>query len=269
MNNDVPDVSNDEDKLRALVREHTPARLFLNGSPTSYPTNTWLELRADHAAARDAVTSKFDLSNEQLEEFLQRRNAVIVSTQVPSDEMYLARPDLGRRLLTRDAERLRTLYDDVEPPVIQLSLVGGLSASAAMTSGPGLVDALFDASLALGWTTGPVIVVERARVGVLNDLGECTKAQIVILVIGERPGLSHADSVSAYLGYEPRTGHTDANRNLVSGINERATSYEMAARRILGIAQQAMMAGQSGWMIKETPVATLPSSETRFLDRPE
>jgi len=112
MNNDVPDVSNDEDKLRALVREHTPARLFLNGSPTSYPTKTWLELRADHAAARDAVTSKFDLSNEQLEEFLQRRNAVIVSTQVPSDEMYLARPDLGRRLLTRDAERLRTLYDD-------------------------------------------------------------------------------------------------------------------------------------------------------------
>jgi ethanolamine ammonia-lyase small subunit len=235
----------------------------------SYPTKTWLELRADHAAARDAVSSTFDLSDEELIDFLERHQAVSVSTQVPSDEMYLGRPDLGRRLLVRDVERLRKLYDDAEAPIVQLVLAGGLSASAAITTGPGVVDALVNGATALGWTTGRLVVVERARVGVLNDLGECTGAKLVILVIGERPGLAHADSVSAYLGYEPRTGHTDANRNLISGINERSMSYEFAARRILGVAQQAMTARQSGWMIKENPIATLPSSKSVSLVEPE
>jgi ethanolamine ammonia-lyase small subunit len=112
-----------------------------------------------------------------------------------------------------------------------------------------------------------VIVVERARVGVLNDLGECTNAEIVILIIGERPGLAYADSVSAYLGYRPRFSHTDANRNLISGINERGISNEVAAQRILGVAQQSKLEQQSGWTIKEnsTSASTLVRSQSSSL----
>jgi ethanolamine ammonia-lyase small subunit len=249
--------------LQELVAGHTPARLFLGGRPGSYPTRTWLQLRADHAAARDAVHSRLDPSDPRLAGLIARHHPVEVSTAVPDDAGYLTRPDLGRRLDPVDRQRLRGLRSDhqlagSDPPTLAVALAGGLSASAALAHGPAMVDALIEGATDRGWTCAPVLIVHRARVGVLNDLGPATGAEVVVLLVGERPGLVAADTLSAYLGHRPRPGHTDADRNLVSGIHDRGTPVPAAAERVLELVALLRSAGRSGVAVKEAGRRTLP-----------
>jgi ethanolamine ammonia-lyase small subunit len=106
-----------------------------------------------------------------------------------------------------------------------------------------------------GWTLGRTFAIRYCRVGILNDIGEALDPSVVVLLIGERPGLATADSLSAYLAYRPRSGQTDAHRNLISNIHDRGTSPEEASVRILDLAQQMMVKTLSGVAIKEEPRA--------------
>jgi ethanolamine ammonia-lyase small subunit len=127
----------------------------------------------------------------------------------------------------------------------------GLSATAVAAQAPGLLDGLHEAARSRGWSFGRPFLVRHCRVGVMNDVGDLLSPGVVVLLIGERPGLATAESLSAYMAYRPRGGHTDADRNLVSNIHARGVSLDEAARRITALAEQFRALGRGGVTVKE------------------
>jgi len=244
---------------RALAR--TPARVLTGRAGPGYRTATALKLREDHAAARDAVHAELDLAA-----FGPERIAAFglfeTQSQARSKAEYLMRPDLGRKL---DGGS-RALVSERCPRGVDLQVVigDGLSATAVAVQAPGLLDLLAAEAAGRGWRFGRPFVVRYCRVGVLNDVGELTDAAVVVLLIGERPGLATAESLSAYLAYRPRPGHTDADRNLVSNIHGRGVSPAEATRRIAALAAAMTQARTSGVSVKEA----LPGPERAALPGP-
>src|SRR5262249_11367773 len=133
----------------------------------------------------------------------------------------------------------------------QVAIGDGLSAAAVKAQVPGLLPLLDDEARARGWSFGRPFFVHHCRVGVLNDIGELLDPAVVILLIGERPGLATAESLSDYLAHRPRRGHTDANRNLLSNIHARGVPLDEAARRVVALAAQMRRAQTSGVALKE------------------
>jgi ethanolamine ammonia-lyase small subunit len=239
---DVPDAVR-----RALAR--TPARLLVGRAGPGYRTETWLGLRADHAAARDAVRAELDLMAAFGEDRIAGYSLFWAGTRARTRDEYLLRPDLGRRLDDESRELVR-----VRCPAgadLQVVIGDGLSAAAAAAQAPALLDRLRDGAKARGWRFGRPFVVRQCRVGVLNDVGDLLDPAVVVLLVGERPGLVTAESLSAYLAYRPRPGHTDADRNLISNIHARGVSTEEAAARVLALAARMMSLGTSGVSVKE------------------
>ena len=127
----------------------------------------------------------------------------------------------------------------------------GLSVSAVRAQVPALLPLLHQQAEARGWGVGQTFVVRHCRVGLLNDIGDLLHPKVVVLLIGERPGLSSAESLSAYLAFQPRRGHSDAERNLISNIHRRGVPPHQAAARIMNFAALMMTAGRSGSSLKE------------------
>lgn len=228
----------------ALAR--TPARVFAGRAGPGYRTATLLKLREDHAAARDAVQAEVDLGRDFEAE---RFGLFEVRTRAASKAEYLRRPDLGRKLDNDSRERVRANC----PARVDMQLVigDGLSATAVAVQAPGLLDRLHAAARGAGLAFGRPFLVRYCRVGVMNDVGDLLAPEVVVLLIGERPGLATADSLSAYLAFRPRAGHTDAERNLISNIHARGVGLDDAARRILALAGQFRLAGRSGVGVTE------------------
>ncbi len=236
------------DALRK-IRERTPARIFSGRAVAAYRTSTQLELREAHAAARDAVREELDLQIHFGQAFMQKWNLFEVQTEARSKEEYLLQPDLGRRL--NEASRQELAGRCSREIDIQIAIGDGLSVTAVAVQVPALLPLLDEGARARGWTVGNPFVIRHCRVGVLNEIGELLMPKIAILLIGERPGLATAESLSAYMAYQPRTPHTDANRNLISNIHSRGLSPQSAADRILSLAAQMMALRISGFSIRE------------------
>jgi ethanolamine ammonia-lyase small subunit len=117
---------------------------------------------------------------------------------------------------------------------------------------PALLPLLYAGAKESDWKAGRTLVIHHCRVGILNEIGALLDPRVVVLLIGERPGLATAESLSAYMAYRPREGHSDADRNLISNIYARGVTSTRAAARILNLAAQMMQAGASGCSIKET-----------------
>jgi ethanolamine ammonia-lyase small subunit len=228
-----------EKDLIALFRARTPARLFVGRAGPGYRTATQLELRGDHAAAVDAVHAELDLRLALLE----------VTTCARDKQEYLMRPDLGRRL--SEAARAAVVRDCPREADLQVVVGDGLSVAAVTAQVPALLPLLDEGTRRRGWSFGRPFVVRYCRVGILNDVGELLNPAVVVLLIGERPGLATAESLSAYMAYRPRPGHTDAQRNLISNIHARGVPPEAAATRILALAERMRAAQASGVGIKE------------------
>jgi ethanolamine ammonia-lyase small subunit len=227
----------------------TPARVLLGRAGTSYRTATHLRLRADHAAARDALHERISLDDEVMAPLVERFGLFEVRSGASSSAEHLARPDHGRRLAEGEAERLRT-----ECPTgvdIQVVVGDGLSARAVHAQVPALLPRLLDGAATRGWSVGRTFFVRHCRVGLLNDIGEALDPEIVVLLVGERPGLATAESLSAYLAHRPRPGHTDADRNLVSNIHGDGVRVEEAARRVLDLAGELRLRQLGGYRVKE------------------
>lgn len=244
-----PALPSESTDLPAVVRTRTPARLFVGRAGASYRTATWLALRQDHAAALDAVYGELDLDQHLGRPLLERFQLFAVQSQAGSKEEYLLRPDLGRRL----GAEARAVIAERCPAGVDLQIVigDGLSARAVAVQVPRLLPELVDGAGARGWRVGQSFVVRHCRVGVLNDVGELLAPAVVVLLIGERPGLATADSLSAYLAYRPQPGHTDAQRNLISNIHARGVPAEAAAPRILALADKLRVLQVSGTAVKE------------------
>lgn len=231
------------------MRARTPARLIVGRAGTSYRTGTQLELRTDHAAAVDAVQAELDLKRDFDPALIARYDLFDVSTQARDKAEFLRRPELGRKL--DDAARALIVKSCPRGVDLQVAIGDGLSAAAAIAQAPALVPLLAAGAASRGWSFGRVGVIHHCRVGVLNDLGELLDPAVVVLLIGERPGLATAESLSAYLAYRPRPGHTDAQRNLISNIHARGVDPASAAERILALVDQMRAAETSGVAIKE------------------
>lgn len=231
------------------IRARTPARVLAGRTGAAYRTATQLQLRQDHAAARDSVRAEFDLSKDLGAEFVERWKLFSVSTLAASKEEYLRRPDMGRRL--NENARTQLLEQCALNADLQIVIGDGLSVTAVSTQVPSLLPLLAEKARLRGWIVGQPFAVQYCRVGVMNDVGELLKPKTVVLLIGERPGLATAESLSAYMAYQPRAGHNDSNRNLISNIHARGVITEAAASRIMELAEQMMRRQASGVEIKE------------------
>lgn len=235
--------------LVELARAVTPARILVGRSGPAYRTATQLELRAAHAAAVDAVRDELDPLRDWGPDFLARWRIVSARSEARSKQEYLLRPDWGRRL---SAESRQVVVEQCPAGVdLQVALGDGLSAAAARRQIPRLLPKLMEAAEAEGWTIGRTIYLQYARVGLLNELGDLLDPQICVLLVGERPGLATAESLSAYLAYRPASGRTDADRNLVANIHDRGVSIDDAARRIVALARRCRERRKSGVEVKE------------------
>src|SRR6202166_5153369 len=250
-------VSNtDSAEIARRVRMHTPARLLVGRAGAAYRTQTQLQLREDYAKARDAVRAELELKTAFDAEFIENWNLFEVGTCERTKLEYLARPALGREFSHESrGEILRRCLPDKN---IQIVIGDGLSALAIQMQVPKLLPLLVEGAGNSGWSIGQTFVVRHCRVGILNEVGELLKPQVAILLIGERPGLASAESMSAYMAYQPGRSHSDANRNLVSNIHDRGLSARGAAARILNLCAQMMRLGISGCTLKEQQ-AMLPS----------
>ena len=233
----------------AAVQARTPARILVGCAGPAYRTATQLRLREDHAAALDAVHAELDLERDLGKELVERFGLFLLQTDAGSKAEYLARPDRGRRLGADAARALRERCPRGRE--LQIVIGDGLSAPAVRAQVPSLLPMLMDGAKERSWSVGQPFAIRYCRVGVLNEIGELLDPAVAVLLIGERPGLATVESLSAYLAYRPRAGHSDAQRNLVSNIHGRGASITEAARRILALAERMMTLAASGVAVKE------------------
>jgi ethanolamine ammonia-lyase small subunit len=226
--------------LWARLRQATDARIGLGRSGGALPTKAMLELQYAHALARDAVHALLDV--EAILAALAALPSVVVGSQAAG--AYLTRPDLGRRLAPTDAERLARSNAD-----LAIVLGDGLSAGAVAESGPPLVHALL-ARLS-SWTPAPIVVAHQARVALGDEIGARLGVKVVVVLIGERPGLSAPASLGAYITWNPEIGRTDAERNCVSNIRPAGLSTEDAAGRIAWLVDAARRLRLTGVGLKD------------------
>lgn len=260
------------------LRRFTAARIALGRAGTSLPTARHLEFQLAHARARDAVHAALDA--DALERDLQALGlpTVRLHSAAPDRDTYLKRPDLGRRL--DDASRARlaalaapaTTTPDAAALRYDVALVvaDGLSAQAASRHAAPLVAALLPRLSDAGLVVAPVAVVLQGRVAVGDEVGERLGARLVVVLIGERPGLSSPDSLGAYLTWAPRAGLTDEARNCVSNVRPEGLAIEAAAQRIAWLIGQAHARGLSGVALKDETGAqpsAVASSATFLLPR--
>ena len=243
------------------LRRLTPARIALGRTGTSLPTRAQLDFQFAHAQARDAVHLPFDHAglSTQLEE--RGRESLLLHSAAVDRNSYLQRPDLGRKLSDDSARRLRE-YAAAHPGGVDLAIVvaDGLSALAVHRHTLPFLTRLEEQMSADDWSMAPVILVEQGRVAVGDEIGQLLGAKMLVMLIGERPGLSSPDSLGLYFTYNPKIGLTDAYRNCISNVRLEGLSYGMAAHRLLYLMREACRRQLSGVNLKdEAQVQTLES----------
>jgi ethanolamine ammonia-lyase small subunit len=243
------------------IRARTPARLLAGRVGAAYRTETQLELREAHAAARDSVRAELDLEKSFGTAFIKEWGLFDAYTEAADKNEYLLRPDLGRRVSA--ASRTEILQRCSSGDDLQIVVGDGLSVAAICAQVPRLLPLLREESRARGWRVGQTFVIHHCRVGILNEIGELLNPTVAVLLIGERPGLATAESLSAYMAYRPRQHHSDADRNLISNIHSRGVSTSDAVLRILNLAARMTTAQVSGSTLREE-LAALAGGELRI-----
>ena len=232
--------------------ELTPARIGLARAGSSVSTLEVLKFDRDHARARDAVHMPFDSAN--IEDALRVRGLPVVQVHsaVADRSVYLQRPDLGRQL---EGDSRKFLENFRSPGCqdfdIGLVIADGLSAQAVHTNAIPLVDQFRLLPGVQDWRWSPVVIASQARVAIADEIGEILNTRISIILIGERPGLSAADSMGIYLTFAPRKGRTDAERNCISNIRPGGLGYKDAALKLKSLVHEAFKRRLSGVLLKD------------------
>ncbi len=252
-----PNTSAVVDNPWRTLREHTDARIGLGRAGVSLPTSELLAFQLAHARAIDAVHLPLDV--EQLRGDLAdvaglAGAPLTLRSQATDRALYLQRPDQGRRL---DAESRATLTEGAgatAASTIALVIVDGLSSRAVQLNTAPFLTALcaeLAADKTRDWTLSPPCIVEQGRVAIGDEIGELLGADVVLVLVGERPGLSSPDSLGVYMTWAPRLGMNDASRNCISNIRPAGLRYPEAARRTLYLLQEARRLGLSGVHLKD------------------
>jgi ethanolamine ammonia-lyase small subunit len=231
------------DGLAALMQS-TPARIGIGRTGTRYPTGAWLLFQSDHAVTQDALMREVD------ENLLDELGLFSVQTRITGGkEEYLLRPDLGRQL---SAEAVSQIRERCTPnPNIQICVGDGLSAFAIEANLPRILPVLQNGFESAGLSLGTPFFIRYCRVGVMNDIGDLLHPDVLILLIGERPGLGRAESMSAYMAYRPRAGHTDAERDVICNIYAAGGTNPLeAGAYVVQMAQKLMHYQASGVQLR-------------------
>jgi len=224
-----------------VLRGATRARVALGRAGDGLPTARELEFRTAHAAARDAVHTPLDPGLVRAR--LSGHELLEVRSAAPDRATYLQRPDLGRRL-AEGTSLPAGAYD------VALVLADGLSPLAVHEHGPGTVTAVLERLP--GWSVAPLVLAHQARVALGDHVGAALGARAVVVLVGERPGLSSADSLGLYLTWDPRPGRADSERNCISNVRPpHGLPYAQAADTLVGLLGAARELGASGVALKD------------------
>ena len=231
------------------LRQLTPARVGLGRAGASLPTEALLAFTLDHARARDAVHAAFDHAGLMAGLTTLGLQPLQVASQAHSRRDYLRRPDLGRML---DPASRRLLAGRAGKPLQLAVVVGdGLSPAAVNVHAVELVRHLGSRLADAGIAIGHAVVASGARVALGDEIGAMLGARMMVMLIGERPGLSAPDSLGAYLTFAPRIGLTDADRNCVSNIHGAGLGYEEAAVKIAWLVREGLARKVTGVALKD------------------
>jgi len=227
------------------LRDYTPARVELGRAGASIPTRALLEFQLAHAQARDAVHLPLAAHSLAVELKQKEIPSVTLGSAARDRSEYLKRPDLGRRLSDASRERLAALGSQYDAAFV---IADGLSALAVHRHAVPLLEIVLRD---LDWSIAPVAIVEQGRVAIGDEIGELLGARMVVVLIGERPGLSSPDSLGVYLTWQPGPGRTDAERNCISNIRAEGLSYAAAAHKLLFLMNESRRLKLSGVQLKE------------------
>ncbi|MBI3176904.1 MAG: ethanolamine ammonia-lyase subunit EutC [Chloroflexi bacterium] len=237
------------DALPALIAA-TTARVGVGRAGPRYRTASLLLFQADHAITQDALYRDVDPKLlDDLGLFTVQTNIKSGTSPSGGKQEYLLRPDLGRQI--SDDGKKTILEKCVPSPNIQLVVGDGLSAAAVEANVREMFPVILNGAKSAGLTVGTPFFIKYCRVGVLNDIGHLLKPDVVILLIGERPGLGRAESLSAYMAYRPKPGDTDADRDVVCNIfNNGGTNPLEGAAFTIQLAQKMIQHQASGVKLK-------------------
>ncbi|MFZ6679786.1 ethanolamine ammonia-lyase subunit EutC [Undibacterium sp. Tian12W] len=248
------------------LRQFTQARIALGRAGVSVPTGAQLAFQLAHAQARDAVHQALDVA--ALAQALQAAGyaSMHVNSAAHDRHTYLQRPDLGRRL----NEEARQHLGQLPSPVSDLAIViaDGLSAPAVAQNALPLLSSLQARLTPDNWSLTPIVIATQARVAIGDETGALLNARAVLVLIGERPGLSSPDSMGAYLSWAPQPGLTDAARNCISNIRPDGLSYDTAAYKMHYLLTEARKRGLTGVALKDetdAPVQLGSQAVSNFL----
>jgi ethanolamine ammonia-lyase small subunit len=238
----------DEVHPLGFLKEFTAARLAIGNTGASIPTKASLAFNLAHAHARDAVYSAIDVSELSASVEKLNLNVLSLKSQAIDRPQYLQRPDLGRKL---SDDSLAVLDGQITGADITIIIADGLSALAIHANALNLLQLIVPMLTAANLTIAPVCLVQQGRVAIGDDIGYCLKAKLSIILIGERPGLSAADSMGIYLTYQPKPGLKDDSRNCISNIRPGGLSYQQAADKLFYLTTEALKRKLSGINLKD------------------
>jgi ethanolamine ammonia-lyase small subunit len=230
--------SNQFDKMKNA----TPARLDVGRAGPRYTTASLLSFRADHARAVDAVRTELPA------DWARRNGMTEVQSQAESREAYLLRPELGRRLRAADATRLKNLRPStsVKSPTVLICIGDGLSSAAVAAHAPALARAVLKQLGRQYRILGAPLFIRNARVRIQDHIGEIIRPDVIVMIIGERPGLATAESLSAYVIWRPRLSSAEPDRTVISNIHPGGLRIAQAATKIAQLVADAVHHQASG-----------------------
>jgi len=258
--------------ITPTLRDYTSARVALDRTGTSITTRHALEFSLAHAQARDAVHTALGVASLMAALGDRGFATIAVKSAAVDRTEYLRRPDLGRTLCGASATLLAARAAETRLPhpdaaTVNVILADGLSALATERHALPLLDGLLallgltetrvGQEPALRWALAPIVVAEQARVALGDEIGEALRADVTVMLIGERPGLSSPDSLGAYATWAPRPGRTDAERNCVSNIRAEGLDYATAASRIAWFVTEGRRRGLTGVELRGPDTALL------------
>ncbi|WP_017416385.1 ethanolamine ammonia-lyase subunit EutC [Clostridium tunisiense] len=253
LNGMIPDITEVDIKTTLLVedptdregylkmKKHTPARIGIGRTGARYKTETMLRFRADHASAQDSVFTDVN------EDILKEMNLITLQTNCSSKDEFITRPDLGRQL---SKEELAKLSSFKKKPQVQIYVSDGLSSKAIEANVKDILPALIQGLEGYGITVGTPFFVKLGRVGAMDVISEEIGAEVTCVLIGERPGLVTAESMSAYIAYKGTVGMPESRRTVVSNIHKGGTPSVEAGAYIADIIKLMLEKKASGLDLK-------------------
>jgi ethanolamine ammonia-lyase small subunit len=243
----------------AALRRFTDARIGLGRAGSALPIRAVLEFSMAHAQARDAVTTPLDWAPIEDRLAALGLKTVRIESAAGDRDTYLRRPDLGRRLSSASREHLGAMAG--RPSDLVIVVADGLSSTGVASNAAAMIAAFLPLARRSGWSLGPVLLAGQGRVALGDDAGEQLGARAVLVLIGERPGLSSPDSLGAYLTWAPRIGRNDGERNCISNIRRGGSSAEEAAFKAHWLLREAMKRQLTGVGLKDESSYQLEGGE--------